>query len=85
MSEAIADKELSWSNGQAWGEIQCPMLGGYVMTYWGGGPCYDTYTNPFVDADGNIYCYRYDHDADCWEEGSEHLGEYNGIETCRFG
>ncbi|WP_313429620.1 hypothetical protein [Siminovitchia terrae] len=80
------DKELSWSNGQEWGSVFCPMLGEEVMTYWKiGSPCYDTYTNPFVTEDGEIYCYRLDQDEGAWHEDAEWLGEYNGIDTCRFG
>ncbi|MFA2817296.1 hypothetical protein AB1I91_26985 [Bacillus paranthracis] len=49
-------KELNWTNGIEWGEIHCPMLGKYVMTYYKEGtPAYDTYTNPFVNEDGDIY------------------------------
>lgn len=77
-------KWLSWSNGQEWGEITCPMLDNQsVMTYWGGGPCYDTWTAPFVE-DSGIFCYRFDHDKGCWEEGLEYIGDYNGIDTCAF-
>jgi hypothetical protein len=81
------DKKLSWSNGKEWGKIYCPMLDETVMTYWKKGtPCYDTYTNPFVNEDGEIYCYRYDHDLGAWHEDDTYwLGEYNGIDTCKFG
>lgn len=76
---------LKWSNGKEWGEISCPMLGGeLVMTYWGGGPCYYTYTTPFVQ-DGEIYCYCFDHDVDGWCEDEQiYLGEYEDEVTCKF-
>lgn len=80
-------KELSWSNGKEWGKIYCPMLDREVMTYWKiGTPCYDTYTSPFVDENGEIYCYRFDQDLGAWHEDDTYwLGTYNGIDTCRFG
>lgn len=80
-------KVLKWSNGQEWGEIYCPMLGKSVMTYRKKGtPCYDTYTAPMVDDDGDIFCYRYDHDMGGWHEDDYYvLGEYQGEETCKFG
>lgn len=75
---------LKWSDGKQWGAISCPMLdGAMVMTYWGGGPCYDTFTAPFV-VDGEIWCYQYDHDADKWHEDSKYIGVYEGEESCRF-
>jgi hypothetical protein len=77
-------KWLRWSNGKEWGEIHCPMLSKYVMTYWAGGPCYDTYTAPFVK-NGEIYCYRYDQDEGGWDGSLHYLGEYENDETCRFG
>ena len=81
------DRELKWSNGKEWGEIYCPMLNKHVMTYWKEGtPCYDTYTNPFVNEDNEIYCFRFDQDEGYWvEDDVIWLGEYNGIDTCRFG
>jgi hypothetical protein len=78
-------KRLAWSNGKEWGEIFCPMTGQSEMTYWGGGPCYDTYTAPIVTEDNDIICYRYDHDLGGWhEDDTITLGEYEGEETCRF-
>lgn len=77
---------LKWSNGREWGEIECPMLGNEpVMTYWGGGPCYDTYTAPFV-VDGGIYCYRFDQDEGGWvEDDMRFIGEYEDGVICNFG
>ena len=65
----MVDKWLKWENGREWGEIQCPMLGNeYVMTYYPeDSPCYYSYTAPFV-CDGDICCYRYDHDVGGWDE-----------------
>lgn len=79
-------KWLKWSNGKEYGEINCPMFGNEpVMTYWGGGPCYDSYTAPFV-MDEEIYCYRYDHDMGGWHEDDLiFLGAYDGDETWAFG
>ncbi|WP_324627657.1 hypothetical protein [Bacillus paranthracis] len=79
-------KELSWSNSVEWGEIYCPMLGKYVMTYYKEGtPAYDTYTNPFVNEDGDIYYYRFDQDEGGWDEDAEWLGEYTEGTSCKFG
>lgn len=64
----VVDKWLEWENGKEWGRIECPMLGGYVMTYCPEGvPCYYSYTAPFV-CDGEVCYYRYDHDEGCWDE-----------------
>jgi hypothetical protein len=69
-------KELSWSNGVEWGNIYCPMLGKEVMTYYTEGTRpYDTYTNPIVNEDGDVYYYRYDHDEGGWHEEPEWLSE----------
>lgn len=62
---------LKWNDDvEEWGEIECPMLGNEkVMTYHPKGrPCYYSYTAPFVDEDGDIGYYRYDHDEGCWDE-----------------
>lgn len=78
-------KWLEWSNGSEWGEIFCPMLGQSVMTYWQTGtPCYDSYTAPFVDDDGDVCCYRYDHDEGGWHEDLIVLGQHEGEQTCKF-
>ncbi|PGA79631.1 hypothetical protein COL94_28880 [Bacillus wiedmannii] len=79
-------KELSWSNGVEWGKIYCPMLGQEVMTYYmEGTPPYDTYTNPIVNEDGDVYYYRFDQDEGGWHEDSEWLGEYTEGANCKFG
>ena len=64
------DVELEWkSDMNEWGEIYCPMLRKEVKNYWPNGtPCYDTVTNPFLDEDGNVYYYKYDHDVGGWDE-----------------
>lgn len=80
----MEEKVLEWSNGVEWGEINHPILGN-VMTYWKSGtPCYDTYTAPRVDEDGDIYCYRFDQDEGCWIEGEIWLGEYKGEKEIAF-
>lgn len=83
----MGDKWLKWENGKEWGEIQCPMLGDeWVMTYYPEGvPCYYTYTAPFV-CDGEIFCYRFDHDTGCWDEDTLlGLGEYTEGIVVKFG
>lgn len=62
---------LKWNDDvEEWGEIECPMLGNeMVMTYYlKVCPCYYSYTAPFVNEDGDIGYYRYDHDEGCWDE-----------------
>lgn len=83
---AEVGKELPWSNGKAWGVINHPYLGD-VMTYWNPErPCYDTWTTPTINDDGEIVTFRYDQDEGCWasDDGEESLGLYNGIDTCKF-
>lgn len=60
------------------GEIQCPMLNDeMVMTYYlEGAPCYYSFTAPFVDEDGTVCCYEYDHDESVWTEDKMCIGEY---------
>lgn len=69
---------LKWENGTEWGEIQCPMLDDEpVMTYYNSDePCYYTYTAPFVDDDGEVCCYQFDHDEGTWDEDLLFIGEY---------
>ena len=64
------DVELEWkSNMNEWGEIYCPFLNKEVMTYY---PVrvrpYDTITNPFIEENGGVYYYKYDHDEGGWYE-----------------
>lgn len=62
-------KELNWINAIEWGKIHCPMLGKEVMTYYPeGSKPYDTYTNPFVNEDGEVLYYRFDQDEGYWLE-----------------
>ncbi|MBD5529708.1 MAG: hypothetical protein HDR02_15095 [Lachnospiraceae bacterium] len=71
-------KWLKWENLKEWGEIECPMLDNeMVMTYYlEDGPVYYSYTAPFVDEDGDICYYQYDHDEGCWEDSIMCMGEY---------
>lgn len=64
------DVELEWkSDMNEWGEIYCPFLSKEVMTYYPVGvPAYDSITNPFVNEDGEVYYYKYDHDEGGWNE-----------------
>lgn len=64
------DIELEWkSDMNEWGEIYCPFLKKNVMTYYPNGcRAYDTITNPFINQDGVIYYYQYDHDEGGWWE-----------------
>ena len=68
----VGDKELEWKSDMIeWGEIYCPFLGREVMTYYPNGtPAYDSVTNPFMDEDGGVYYYKYDHDEGGWIDGS---------------
>ncbi|OPG94290.1 hypothetical protein B2I21_33110 [Chryseobacterium mucoviscidosis] len=68
MPEQPELKRLKWENGKEYCELFCPMTGRVEMTYSDGGPCYSSYTVPLVDKDGDVYCWRYDHDEDCWCE-----------------
>lgn len=78
-----AGKVLKWSNGKEWGEIHHPQLG-RVMTYWKeGSPCYDTYTAPRVDEDGNVTSWRFCQDEGMWVD-EIFIGEYQGQETASF-
>lgn len=77
-------KTLKWFNGQEWGECFHPDLG-WVMTYCEKGrPCYDSYTKPFIDDDGDICCYRFDQDEGYWVEEILFLKEWEGEEEIGF-
>lgn len=82
----MPDKWLKWENGREWGEIQCPMLDDErVMTYYPeSGPCYYSCTAPFVDDDGDICYYRFDHDEGCWDDAVYVVGEYVENVILRF-
>lgn len=65
------DIELEWKSDMVeWGEISCPMLNGkYVMTYYPNGTrAYDSVTSPFINEDGDVYYYKYDHDEGYWHD-----------------
>lgn len=69
-------KWLSWKDAEEWGAIACPFFDGKkIMTYFPKGcPVFNTYTAPFVDEDGDICYYKYDHDEDCWDDVIHCLG-----------
>ena len=79
----MPEKWLKWENGKEWGTIYCPMIEQEVMTYWPGGPAFDTYTAPFV-YDGDICYYKYDHDYGGWDEDLLCMGEYKENVVCSF-
>ena len=83
------DAELEWkSNMIEWGEIHCPMMDKYTMTYYPSGmPAYDSVTNPFINEDGELYYYKYDHDEGGWHEemfGLCDAEEYINLEEVLF-
>lgn len=79
-------KWLKWENGEEWGEIECPMVGGMIMTYYPKGvPCYYTYSAPFVDDDGEVCYYRFDQDEGCWDEDLFFMCEYEEGIVIKFG
>lgn len=65
-----ADVQLEWkSDMNEWGEIYCPFLDKSVMTYYpNGSRPYDTVTSPFLNEDGDVYFYKYDHDEGGWND-----------------
>lgn len=69
---------LKWENLKECMEIECPMLGNErIMTYaLENAPVYYSYTAPFVDEDGDVCYYQYDHDEGCWEDSIMCMGEY---------
>ncbi|WP_460293781.1 DUF3850 domain-containing protein [Clostridium tertium] len=70
-----SDIELEWkSDMNEWGTIYCPFLNKEVMTYYPvGAPAYDSITNPFINEDGEVYYYKYDHDEGGWCEDMFHM------------
>lgn len=81
---SMTDKELKWSNGIEWGEIEHPVLG-LIMTYYKSGiPCYDSYSAPRVSEDGGIYCERFCHDDGVWKD-TIWIGEHEAEEEIAFG
>lgn len=79
------DVELEWkSNMNEWGEIYCPFLNKEVMTYYPVGVRpYDTITNPFIEKNGGVYYYKYDHDEGDWKEECYMMcdaDEYNSLD-----
>jgi len=74
---------LTWENGTEWGKIYCPMLEEEVMTYYPkGGRCFDSYTAPFVDSNGEVCYYKYDHDEDGWYEECFYMDDYTEGMKC---
>ncbi|AKQ08610.1 putative DUF3850 domain-containing protein [Bacillus phage vB_BceS-M2] len=70
--------EIPWGNSVEWGAIFCPMLNKEVMTYYAkGGKPYDTYTNIFVNEDGDMYYYTFDQDEGGWHEEPTWVGNVN--------
>ena len=75
------DVKLEWSNDMIeWGEIS--LYDEWVMTYYPNGSMpYNSYSNPYMTEDGDIYFHNYDHDVGCWIE-DKHLinhDEYNTL------
>ncbi|MEW8993092.1 DUF3850 domain-containing protein [Clostridium sp.] len=70
IKEISNDVELEWKSDMIkWGDIYCPMIGYRVMTYYPeGSRPYDTITNPFINEDGEVYYYKYDHDEGGWKD-----------------
>lgn len=77
------DKELEWKSDMIeWGEIYCPFLGREVMTYYPNGThAYDTITNPFLDEEGWVYYYKYDHDEGGWKDDTYCICEADEYEN----
>ena len=82
----MPEKWLQWENAQEWGIIYCPMLACEVMTYYPVcRPAYDSYTAPFVDDDGDVCYYKFDHDEGAWDEDLIWAGEYEDRMRCILG
>ena len=82
----MPEKWLQWENAQEWGKIYCPMLACEIMTYYPKGrPAYDSYTAPFVDEDGDVNYYKFDHDEGAWDEYLIWAGEYEDGMRCILG
>lgn len=76
-------KELEWSNGEYWGDIEFPCRG-MIPTYYNPNvPCYYSYSKPRVDADGHLIVEVYDHDDGIWSDTID-MGVYNGIDVAGF-
>lgn len=74
----IEEIKVSYSNAVEWGGIEHPTLG-RVMTYYPkGSKPFDSYTAPFIDHEGDICHYRYDHDEGYWVDDTFVIGEYTG-------
>ena len=75
------DIELEWSDNMVeWGEIS--LYDEWVMTYYPSGSMpYNSYSNPYMTDDGDIYFYNYDHDGGYWIEDEYliHCDEYNTL------
>lgn len=71
-------KWLKWKNLKECMEIECPMIGNeIVMTYAPeNGPIQYSFTAPFVDEDGDVCYYQYDHDEGNWDENTIWVGKY---------
>lgn len=62
-------KTFEWENADEIMDTYCPMLHEKVTTYCAkDSPCFDSYTKPFVNEDGEVCCYQYDHDFGGWIE-----------------
>lgn len=82
----MPEKWLQWENSQEWGNIYCPMLACEVMTYYPiGRPAYDSYTAPFIDEDGDVCYYKFDHDEGAWDETLIWAGEFEDGMRCILG
>mgnify|MGYP006928563434 FL=1 len=61
-----------------WGEIS--LYDGWVMTYYPNGSIpYNSYSNPYMSEDGDVYFHNYDHDEGYWIEDEYliHSDEYS--------
>lgn len=70
LCSACTMKWLEWKSEMVeWGKIFCPMINEEVMTYYRKGTApYDTVTAPFVDEDGDVCYFNYDHDEGGWND-----------------
>ena len=78
---------LTWENGELWGTMPCPMLGGILVDLYSpkGYPVFDSFTAPFVDEDGLVGYYKYDHDAGGWDDTFHYIEEeWDGREEYRL-
>ena len=74
------DVELKWSDNMIeWGEIS--LNNEWIMTYYPSGSMpYNSYSNPYMTEDGDIYFHNYDHDEGCWIE-DEYLIDWDECDT----